>query len=138
MHAVVIYIDERSVLAMTAERCTQCGSDMEARREGSTQGLFCKNCDWAVVTTYIPALLLDETIYEVRATGGDFHKNAHVKAVAEVSGRNFLGARKLLQEREPLVYTGKAPEVARAEAVLTAADIGIQITPPFPHSPPYR
>lgn len=105
---------------------------MEFRREGSTQGLFCKNCDWSVVTTYIPAMLLDETVYEVRARDGDFHNETHVKAVAEVSGRNFLGARKLLQEREPLVYKGKAPAVARAEAVLTAAGIGIQIAPPFP------
>lgn len=117
---------------MTAERCTQCGGDMAFRREGSTQGLFCKHCDLSVVTTYIPAMLLDETIYEVRATGGDFRNETHVKAVAELSGRNFLGARKLLQEREPLVYKGKAPAVARAEAVLTAAGIGIQIEPDFP------
>jgi hypothetical protein len=108
---------------------------MEPRREGSAQGLFCKSCDWSVVTTQIPAILLDETIYEVRLMAGDFRNEAHVKAVAEVSGRNFLGARKLLQERESLAYKGHAPAVARAEAVLTAAGISIQITPPFPRFP---
>jgi hypothetical protein len=108
---------------------------MEPRREGSAHGLFCKSCDWSVVTTRIPAILLDETIYEVRLMGGDFRNDAHVKAVAEVSGRNFLGARKLLQERESLVYKGLAPAVARAEAVLTAAGISVQITPPFPRFP---
>jgi hypothetical protein len=135
MHAVAIGVDARSDLAMTAERCTRCGGDMEPRREGSAQGLFCKSCDWSVVTTQIPAILLDETIYEVRLMGGDFRNDAHVKAVAEVSGRNFLGARKQLQERESLVYKGQAPAVARAEAVLTAAGISVQITPPFPRFP---
>jgi hypothetical protein len=107
---------------------------MEFRQAGNVQGLFCKNCDGYLVTTHIPALLVDETDYEVRATGGDFHNEAHVKAVAEISGRNFLGARKLLQESEPLIYKGKAPEVARAEAALTAAGVGTQILPVFPHS----
>jgi hypothetical protein len=119
---------------MASERCEKCGGEMEFRQEGSVQGLFCKNCDWYLVTTHIPAIQLDETDYEVRATGGDFHNEAHVKAVAEVSGRNFLGARKLLQESEPLVYRGKAPEVARAHGVLTTAGVGVQILPPFPHS----
>jgi hypothetical protein len=107
---------------------------MEFRQESSVQGLFCKNCDWYVVTTHIPPMQLDETEYEVRVTGGDFHSEAHVKAVAEVSGRNFVGARKLLQEGVPLVYKGHAPEVARAEATLAAAGLGVQILPPFPHS----
>jgi hypothetical protein len=139
MHAIVIVIvigvGERSDLTMTAERCTRCGGDMESRREGSAQGLFCKSCDWSVVTTRIPAILLDETIYEVRLMGGDFRNDTHIKAVAEASGQNFLGARKQLQEREPLVYKGHAPEVARAAAVLTAAGMSVQITPPFPPFP---
>ncbi len=109
---------------------------MELLREGSTQGLLCKSCGWSVVTTQIAAMLLDETIYEVHLRDGDFRNETHVKAVAEVSGRNFLGARKLLQERESLVYKGNAPEVARAEAALTAAGISIRITPPFPRFPP--
>jgi len=109
---------------------------MEPRREGSTQGLFCKSCDWAVVTTYIDPMLLDETIYEVRLSGGDFRNETHVKAVAEVSGCNFLHARRLLQEPASLVYKGKAPAVARAEAVLMAVGIGTRITPPFPPAAP--
>jgi hypothetical protein len=107
---------------------------MELRQEGSVQGLFCKSCGGYLVTTHIPAIQLDETDYEVRATGADFHNEAHVKAVADVSGRNFLGARRLLQEKEPLVCRGKAPEVARAQDVLSAAGVGVQILPPFPHS----
>ena len=119
---------------MDIERCAQCGGDLEARAEGRVQGLFCQRCGWAVVTSRFSAIELDQTDYEVQAIGGDLHNQAHVKAVAEVSGRNFLGARKLLQESEPLVYRGKALEVARIAAVLTAAGLGVQIVPPFPHS----
>ena len=114
---------------MASERCTQCGGELISRQEGSVQGLFCDSCGWSVVTTYISPMLLDETLYEVRAMGGDFHNDAHIKAVAEVSGRNFLGARKLLQESEPLVYKGHAPDVARVEAILTAAGLGVRIRP---------
>jgi len=114
---------------MAPERCSQCGGELELRQEGSVQGLFCGNCDWYCVTSNLPSIELDHTEYEVRTAGGDVHNQAHIKAVAEVSGRNFLGARKLLQETEPLVYKGKAPEVARAEAVLAAAGLGVQIRP---------
>src|SRR5688572_6974711 len=119
---------------MASERCEKCGGEMEYRQEGSVQGLFCKNCDWYLVTTHIPPIQLDETDYEVHATGGDFKNPAHVKAVAEASGRNFLDSRRLLQESEPLVYRGKAPEVARVHDVLIAAGVGVRILPPFPHS----
>ena len=122
-------------LSIDTERCSKCAGEMELRRTGSTQGLFCKKCGWYLVTTHIPPMLLDETEYELRAIGGDFHNEAHVKAVAEVSGCNFLGARKLLQEDKPVVLRGRATEVARAETVLTAAGVGAQILPTFPHSP---
>jgi hypothetical protein len=118
---------------MASERCEKCGGELEYRREGSVQGLYCKQCGWQVVTTYIPEIEVDETDYEVRARGGDFHNEAHVKAVADVSGRNFLGARKLLQESEPLVFRGKAPGVARVREVLGAAGIAYRIAPPFPY-----
>lgn len=121
---------------MVSERCSQCGGELEARAEGRVQGLFCKHCGWAVITSRFPAIEFDQTDYEIRAIGGDFLNKVHVKAVAEITGRNFLGARKLLQETEPLVYRGQAPEVARFAAVLTAAGLGVQIVPPFPHSVP--
>ena len=76
---------------------------MEFRRERSVQGLFCKQCGWHFVTTYISAVQLDETNYEVHACGGDYRNESHIKAVSELSGRNFLGARQLLQQHDPVV-----------------------------------
>jgi hypothetical protein len=107
---------------------------MEIRREGSVHGLLCKQCGWSLVTSYIPAIQLDETDYEVRARGADYRNEGHVRAVSELSGCNFLDARKLLQQVEPVVFRGKAPDVLRARNVLSAAGLGCQILPPFSHA----
>lgn len=119
---------------MANDRCEKCGLEMEFRREGSVQGLFCKQCGWYLVTTYISAVQLDQTEYEVRAHGGDYRNESHLKAVSELSGRNFLGARQLLQQHAPVVFNGKAADVRRAREVLVAAGLGYQIQPPFPHA----
>ncbi|HLO87738.1 MAG TPA: hypothetical protein VK203_22405 [Nostocaceae cyanobacterium] len=113
--------------------CEQCGSPMEVRREGSTQGLYCTNCDWSVVTTYIPAIILDETLYKVSILNGDAQNKQHIRAVAQIVNVNFLAARKLLQEQSPLiVFRGDAKEVVRVREVLSMAGLVYEITPEFP------
>ena len=119
---------------MASEHCENCGGEMEFRREGSVQGLVCQQCGWSLVTTYIPAIQLDETDYEVRACGGDYRNETHVKAVSELSSHNFLGARKLLQQHDPVVFKGKAADVVRARNMLVAAGLSYQILPPFPYT----
>lgn len=118
---------------MAIEHCEECGLEMEGRREGSVQGLFCKQCGWQVITSYIPAIHLDQMDYEVHACGGDSRNASHIRAVSELSGRNFLGARQLLEQHDPVVFKGKAPDVCRARDVLVAAGLGYEILPPFPH-----
>ena len=104
---------------------------MEARQDGSTQGLYCTKCDWSVVTTHIPEIWLDETEYEVRVCGGDYRNEQHVKVVSKVSCTNFLASRRLLQDTQPLVFTGKAVDVVRARASLVAAGMTCVISPEF-------
>jgi hypothetical protein len=110
--------------------CEQCGGQIELRQEGSTHGLYCTRCDWSIVTTHIPEITLDTTSYEVRVDG-DCRNEGHVKAAAEVSGMNFLAARKLLQEPRSIVFTGRAVDVMRAREILTAAGMGCTINPDF-------
>ena len=113
--------------------CPKCGGALEARREGSTEGLFCTKCDWSVVTTYLPDVLCDTTSYQVIVTSGDFKLELHLKAVAQLAGVNFLAARKLLQgPGEFVVFTGPAHQVTSARDVLMAADLRFKIEPPFP------
>jgi hypothetical protein len=105
---------------------------MEARREGSIQGLFCTNCDWSIVTTYIPEILLDETLYEVSIINGDAQNKQHIKTVAQVASVNFLAARKLLQEQSPfVVFRGIATEVVKVREVLCMVGLVYEITPEF-------
>ncbi|AFZ26623.1 hypothetical protein Cylst_4545 [Cylindrospermum stagnale PCC 7417] len=113
--------------------CEKCGSQMEIRQEGSTQGLFCTNCDWSIVTTYIPETQRDETLYEVSIINGDAQNKQHIRTVAQVANVNFLAARKLLQERSPfVVFRGNAKEVVRVREVLSMPELVYEITPEFP------
>ncbi len=109
--------------------CEKCGSLMEARQEGSTQGLYCTGCDWSVVTTHIPEIRIDATEYEVRVSRGDYRNEQHVKAVSKVSNTNFLASRKLLQDTQPLVFRGEAVDVVRVREILVAAGISCAISP---------
>ena len=105
---------------------------MEIRQEGSTQELFCTNCDWSIVTTYIPEILLDETLYEVSIIVGDPQNKQHIKTVAQVASVNFLAARKLLQEQSPfVVFRGIATEVVKVREVLCMVGLVYEITPEF-------
>jgi hypothetical protein len=111
--------------------CEKCGSPTVMRSEGSTQGLYCTKCDWSVVTTHIPEILLDTTVYEIRLTGGDYRNEEHVKTVAHVSGVNFLAARKLLQQKSPLVFTGLASRIVEIRKTLNSVNLKHQINPAF-------
>jgi hypothetical protein len=118
---------------LDAPRCPTCGCCTEVRREGSSQGLFCTECDWSVVTTYIPAVLCDTVSYEVRVTSGDFKNVQHLKSVAQLAGVNLLEARKLLQgQANFVVYAGQAHKVTAARDMLRVAGLAFDIRPPFP------
>jgi hypothetical protein len=116
---------------LNAAVCEKCGGKMEIRREGSTQGLFCTQCDWSVVTTHISEVKLDNTQYEVVACDGDPDDARHVKAVAQISGTNFLASRKLLQQELPLVFKGVAVDVLQVRETLTGVGISCKVTPEF-------
>ena len=121
-------------LRMMSNRCETCGLELEFRREGSVQGGFCTRCGWRFVTTYLPAIHSDPALYQVHACGGDHRNASHISAVSGMIGDNFLVARKLLQQHEPVVFKGRAPDVRRVRDVLAAAGLGCRIEPPFPHS----
>jgi len=114
------------------EVCESCGALVEARREGSVQGVFCTRCDWAVVTTWLPEILRDETLYEVKVVAGDYKNEKHIKAIAKLKELNFLAARKLLQtESSFVVFNGKAAQLVDVRGVLISACMEYVIRPEF-------
>jgi hypothetical protein len=116
---------------MRPEKCEACGGEVEFRREGSVQGYYCKHCDWAVVTTYISPIELDETKYQVRVGDANYQDEKQVKAVSFVSGLNFLQAGQLLQQKDPIVFEGEAPKVLKARDALVAVGLHCDKSPPF-------
>lgn len=112
--------------------CPQCGGVAQGFREGRTDGIRCTQCDWSVATTYTPPIQLDPTIYEVRISHGDYKDARQVKAVAHVVGGNFLNAREILQDSQPIVFNGKAQHVVQVRESLLAAGLMVAIKPEFP------
>ena len=110
--------------------CEQCRGELSVYREGSAQGVKCSQCGWSVVTTHIPQIKVDETQYEVRCRG-DYQNKAHVKAVSEVTGRNFLSSRTALQREFALVFVGQAAKVLQVRNTLVSAGMTCEIIPDF-------
>lgn len=112
-------------------RCPQCASPTEQIREGRVSGTRCPKCGWSVVTTETDAIDRDASTYQVRVRHSDFHNETQVKTVARLAGINFLQARRLLQEEDPIVFQGGAREVLRVKAELDQAHLLHSITPSF-------
>lgn len=112
--------------------CENCGTATEYSLEGSTACWRCPNCGWSVVTTSIPEIELDETKYSVFVTASDYKNKEQVKAVSEVSGKNFLEARKAMQEERVLILQEEAVTVAKARDLLQKSGVGFEIEPKFP------
>jgi hypothetical protein len=113
--------------------CEDCGGTVEVRREGSTQGVFCTRCDWAVVTTYLPEIFRDETLYEISVTSGDYNNKEHIRAIAKLNGVNFLDARQLLQTQPNFkLCKGAASRVEEIRVAFELVGIQYEIRPPFP------
>lgn len=114
-------------------KCEKCGSDAEYRIEGSTEGLFCTKCDWAIVTTYIPNIAQDITKYKVFLSAADFKNKDHIKVVSMVSNKNLLQARKMIQEKKPVLFEGEAIEVDKVRNALNSVGVKYEIDPTFPY-----
>lgn len=112
--------------------CPKCGAPVEIRREGSTQGLFCTNCDWSVVTTYLPEILNDTSKYVVRVLSGDFKNDQHLRIVAQLAGVNLITSRKMLQGGGFVLFTGLASKVSAVRDTLESVGLVFEIEPPFP------
>ncbi len=110
--------------------CEQCGSELKNFKEGSAQGLRCANCGWSIVTTNLSGIKLDEAKYEVSCSA-NYHDEAHVRAVSEVTGYNFLMSRKALQKGRFTVFNGQAVEVLRIRNILISAGLECVIDPDF-------
>jgi DNA-directed RNA polymerase subunit RPC12/RpoP len=112
-------------------RCPECGACTEVIKEGRTVGTQCTNCNWSVVTTYIPPIEQDAVIYTVRIASGNPHNQQQIKLIAQLADCNFLQARKLMQEKETAVFQGRASQILAVKQSLMNANFSVSIEPYF-------
>ncbi len=115
-------------------KCQHCATNLEHRIKGSTQGLFCNQCDkWVIVTTYIPEIRQDKTKYKIYLLSADSQNKQHIKALAEAANINFLQARKMIQEDKTLILEDEAVVVDRVRKTFKDLSIKYDIEPLFPY-----
>lgn len=114
-------------------KCRECGSPLEACREGHVLGLFCRECDWASLKTYPVGVMHDLVSYEVKITRGDFENYTHLNVVAQLANMDLWEARELLKkQRSFVVFTGLARQVIAVRALLSWNRLKYVIEPGFP------
>lgn len=115
-------------------RCEKCGGILEHRIKGSTQGLFCEKCGWNVVTTYIPPIKRDATIYQVFVYKNCRPSIDQIKIISKICNRNYLEVRRMLAEQQALIYEGCTETVLTVIESLEKERVLYEICPPFPYS----
>ena len=113
--------------------CEKCGAVMESRIEGSTSGVYCTNCEWSVVTTYMPEIVLDSNKYKVYLLSADPKNREQLKAISTVANVNFLQARKMFLEERALVLEDEAVAIDKVRKLFDECFIRYEIEPPFPY-----
>jgi hypothetical protein len=117
----------------TIKKCEKCGADTEYRVEGSTEGFFCLQCDWALVTTRISEIAQDITKYKMYLLSADPNNKEQIKLLSEVANVNFLQSRKMAQEKRPLIIQDEALLIDKARKIFDKVSIRYEIEPKFPY-----
>ena len=112
--------------------CEKCGGEMFPAIEGSVQGLKCSRCgEWGYMTTYIPEIQNDKTIYSILLQNGNPVTLETIKSVASISGYNYLEAKALLVGTNEKVFEGFAEDTLKAAKNLKDNGIKYNIYPDF-------
>ncbi len=93
--------------------------------------MFCKKCDWSLVTTYIPKIKMDTTIYSINLIEADLKNIEQIKAISKVSGMNYLDTRNLLQQKNKTIYEGEAMKILKVKDILDSVGVKYSIVPEF-------
>ncbi len=115
------------------KKCEECGIETEFRVEGSTEGFFCTQCDWALVTTRIPKIVSDIAKYKMYLLFADPKNKKQIKALSKVANINFLQTRKMTKDEKPLIIEGRALEIDKARNLFDSLSIKYEIEPDFPY-----
>ncbi len=114
--------------------CEKCGTEMIPIDADKPVGMTCPKCGWGWATTYIDPLQEDDTIYVVSLTEGNTATKEAIKTVAKISNKNFVQAKKMIENPPAVVYAGKAVEVKDILILLESQSMTYSVIPDFPYS----
>ena len=115
-------------------KCEKCGAVMRPIDPSKPVGMTCPNCGWGWATTYVDPMLDDNTIYKVSLSNGNKASKSAIKAVAKVSGKNFIQAKRMIENSPSDIYEGKAIQVKEILILLESLPLSYSVMPEFPYS----
>ena len=104
--------------------CEKCGAEMLPIDSNKPVGMTCPNCGWGWATTYIDPLQNDDTTYIVSLAKGH---------IATRSNKNYVHAKKVIENSPANVYVGKAVQVKDILILLESQSLSYTVTPKFPY-----
>lgn len=114
--------------------CEKCGAEMLPIDPNKPVGMTCPNCGWGWATTYIDPEQEDDTVYVVSLSKGNIATRAAIKAVSKITSKNFIQAKRIIENSPVDIYTGNAVEVKDVLLLLESLSLAYGITPEFPYS----
>ena len=113
--------------------CEKCGTEMLPIDSNKPVGMTCPNCGWGWATTYIDPLQNDDTTYIVSLAKGNIATRSAIKIVAKISNKNYVQAKKVIENSPANVYVGKAVQVKDILILLESQSLSYTVTPKFPY-----
>ena len=114
--------------------CEKCGAEMLPIDSNKPVGMTCPNCGWGWATTYIDPEQEDDTVYVISLSKGNIATRAAVKAISKITNKNFVQAKKTIENSPVDIYAGNAVQVKDVLLLLESLSLAYYITPEFPYS----
>ena len=113
--------------------CEKCGAEMLPIDSNKPVGMTCPHCGWGWATTYIDPLQNDDTTHIVSLAKGNIATRSAIKIVAKISNKNYVQAKKVIENSPANVYVGKAVQVKDILILLESQSLSYTVTPKFPY-----
>jgi large subunit ribosomal protein L7/L12 len=110
--------------------CEKCGAEMKPINKGIGYGMTCPNCGWGWTTSYFEPILLDDTNYHVILVSNNCSVSI-IKIVSEISGYNYIEAKRMIESAPVTVFSGKAVDIKPVKEKLEKASVDFNIEPEF-------
>lgn len=115
----------------TSIPCEKCGTNMNVLSGGC--GMVCPNCGWGWATTYLEPIVRDMTEYQITLLEGNNTNTETIRAVNQVTHRNLLKSKQLIESAPHKIFSGDALEVHEMKEILDEEAVLYKIEPDYPY-----